>query len=52
MVPGDRRLSREGQALASSFLKPNWTDEWEDERTHSNPVGSPDVLFHFLENRG
>lgn len=38
MVSGDGgRLSREGQALAGSFLKPNWTDE----RTHSKIEGRP-----------
>lgn len=41
MVPGDRRLGREGQAQARAFLKPNWTDGWEDERTHPSPVGRP-----------
>lgn len=40
---GNGAWRKETQALASSFLKPDWTDEWEGERTHPNPGGRPET---------
>lgn len=56
MVPGGKRLSREGQALASFFLKPNWTEMLSPGNRKVRECvltqrGGPVFLSHFLESR-